>query len=37
MAKGDRIKREIINPNASNSLIIFLFGSIVAGFAAGLR
>jgi len=32
----DSIKSGIINPNATNSLILFLFGSIVAGFAAGL-
>lgn len=30
------VKRSLINPNASNSLILFLIGSIVAGFAAGL-
>lgn len=36
MARGDKIKGGIINPNATNSLVIFLFGSIVAGFAAGL-
>lgn len=30
------VKGGIINPNATNSLVIFLLGSIVAGFAAGL-
>ena len=32
----DNVKTGIINPNATNSLVLFLFGSIVAGFAAGL-
>ena len=32
----DNVKSGIINPNATNSLVLFLFGSIVAGFAAGL-
>jgi hypothetical protein len=32
----DNVKRGIINPNATNSLVLFLFGSIIAGFAAGL-
>jgi hypothetical protein len=32
----DSIRSGIINPNATNSLVLFLFGSIVAGFAAGL-
>lgn len=36
MARGDSVRRGIINPNATNSLVLFLFGSIVAGFAAGL-
>jgi hypothetical protein len=30
------VKGGIINPNATNSLVIFLIGSIIAGFAAGL-
>lgn len=30
------VKGGIINPNATNSLVLFLLGSIVAGFAAGL-
>jgi hypothetical protein len=30
------VKRQIINPNSSNSLVIFIVGSIIAGFAAGL-
>jgi len=33
---ADPVKRGIINPNATNSLVLFLFGSIIAGFAAGL-
>ena len=33
----DSVKSGIINPNATNSLVLFLFGSIIAGFAAGLR
>lgn len=33
---GDNVKRGIINPNNTNSLVLFLFGSIIAGFAAGL-
>lgn len=32
----DSVKTGIINPNATNSLVLFLFGSIIAGFAAGL-
>lgn len=33
---ADTVKRGIINPNNTNSLVLFLFGSIIAGFAAGL-
>jgi len=33
---ADNVKRGIINPNNTNSLVLFLFGSIIAGFAAGL-
>lgn len=33
---ADKVKSGIINPNATNSLVLFLFGSIIAGFAAGL-
>ena len=36
MVGRDSIRTGIINPNATNSLVLFLFGSIVAGFAAGL-
>lgn len=33
---GSRVKRQIIDPSRTSSLVLFLLGSIIAGFAAGL-